>query len=159
MQRKYRLLREAAYASGAAEFEALCSEPTFRDFVCLYVAEGYKRNRNRIAICNSDPAVVKVADRWIRRLSQNRRRYAIQCHADQDLDELCAFWSDLLAVEPAAIRTQRKSNSNQLTGRTWRSVHGVLTISCEDTLLRARLEAWMDCIRAEWLYTSRGFGV
>jgi hypothetical protein len=40
MQRKYRLLREAAYEQGAREYEELAVDPTFRDFVCLYIAEG-----------------------------------------------------------------------------------------------------------------------
>lgn len=42
IKRKYRLLREDAYAEGMQEYEALASDPTFRDFVCLYIAEGYK---------------------------------------------------------------------------------------------------------------------
>jgi excisionase family DNA binding protein len=42
MQRKYRLLREAAYEQGVREFEQLAADRTFRDFVCLYIAEGYK---------------------------------------------------------------------------------------------------------------------
>jgi hypothetical protein len=45
----------------------------------------------------------------------------------------------------------RKSNSNQMKKRTWRSRYGVLTVVCHDTLLRARLEAWMDCLREAWL--------
>ena len=69
MQRKYRLLREAAYAQGAREYDELAVDPTFRDFVCLYVAEGYKRDRNTVSICNSDPAVMQMATRWIRSLS------------------------------------------------------------------------------------------
>ena len=58
MQAKYRRLREAAYAEGRASFDELAQDPSFRDFVCLYLAEGYKRNRNVIAVGNSDPAVV-----------------------------------------------------------------------------------------------------
>ena len=46
MKRKYRLLREAAYREGVSEYEELLHEPTFRDFVCLYIGEGYKRSRN-----------------------------------------------------------------------------------------------------------------
>ncbi len=45
---------------------------------------------------------------------------------------------------------QRKSNSNQLAGRTWRSVHGVLTVRACDTLFRAKLEGWMDRLRESW---------
>src|SRR3954470_12938234 len=69
MQAKYRRLREAAYAEGRETFDELALDPSFRDFVCLYIAEGYKRNRNTVSVCNSDPAVVVVCDRWLRRLS------------------------------------------------------------------------------------------
>ena len=62
MQRHFRLLREAAYAEGVAEFATLSVDPTFRDFVCMYIGEGYKRNRNTVALANSDPAVVVLAD-------------------------------------------------------------------------------------------------
>ena len=71
MQQKYRLLREEAYGQGERESEVLAAESTFRDFVCLYVAEGSKRNRNSVAICNSDWVVIRMATRWIRRLSDN----------------------------------------------------------------------------------------
>jgi hypothetical protein len=38
MQRKFRHLREAAYEEGCRSFGALAAEdPTFRDFVCMYV--------------------------------------------------------------------------------------------------------------------------
>jgi excisionase family DNA binding protein len=38
MQRKYRLLREAAYEQGLSEYEALARDPTFRDFVCAFTS-------------------------------------------------------------------------------------------------------------------------
>jgi excisionase family DNA binding protein len=150
MQRKYRLLREAAYAQGMGEYEELAADPTFRDFVCLYIAEGYKRNRNAVSICNSDPAVMQLATRWILALSHKGPECSIQYHADQDLDELREFWGRTLGFEPSTIKLQRKSNSSQLKGRTWRSKHGVLQIRLGDTSFRARLQAWMDRVRAEW---------
>jgi excisionase family DNA binding protein len=148
---KFRRLREAAYQSGRSEFEGLVRQPDFRDFVCLYLAEGYKRSRNAVAIGNSDPAIVSLADRWIRRLARNPVRYAVQYHADQNLAELTIFWAELLSVDREAIALQRKSNSNGLSGRTWRSKYGVLTVRSADTYLRARLEAWMDCLRESWV--------
>jgi arylsulfatase A-like enzyme len=117
----------------------------------MYIGEGSKRNRNAVAICNSDPNVMVLADRWIRRFTRNPIRYSIQYHADQDPDELRRMWADLLDIDADEIRLQRKSNSNQLTGRTWRSRYGVLTISTSDTYFRARLQAWIDRIIAEWL--------
>ena len=73
MQEKYRRLREAAYEEGVRLFESLSCDPPFRDFVALYIAEGSKRDRNVVALCNSDRAVVRVAAMWLRRLSTKRR--------------------------------------------------------------------------------------
>jgi excisionase family DNA binding protein len=151
MQRKYRLLREAAYEQGLSEYEALARDPTFRDFVCLYIAEGYKRNRNVVDICNSDPAVMHLVMSWIPRLSKRSPEFWIQYHGDQDINRLRGFWAVTLGIDEDGIRSQRKSNSNQLTGRTWRSQHGVLKIRVNDTLFRARLQAWMDRLRSEWV--------
>ena len=34
--------------------------------------------------------------------------------------------------------------------RSWRSRYGVLTVTVGDTYLRARLQAWIDCLREIW---------
>ncbi|MEJ7750748.1 MAG: helix-turn-helix domain-containing protein [Thermoleophilaceae bacterium] len=147
---KHKIVRDAAYEAGRTDFLELQLEPGFRDFVCLYIAEGYKRDRNQVALCNSDAAVVAVADRFIRRFARNPVRYSIQHHADQDIGKLRAFWAEQLNIGDTRIAFQRKSNSGQLAGRTWRSVHGVLTVRACDTMFRARLQAWMDLVRASW---------
>jgi hypothetical protein len=152
MQRRFRLLREEAYREGRESFPALSArDPTFRDFVCMYIGEGSKRNRNRAAIGNSDPRVVMLATRWLRALSRNKLQFSVQYHADQDLRELSEFWASTLGIDPQDIRLQRKSNSGGLRGRNWRSRYGVLTITTCDTLLRARLQAWMGCVQEQWV--------
>jgi hypothetical protein len=159
MQRKFKRLRDCAYEEGVRSFESLAADRTFRDFVCLYLAEGFKRDRNKVAIGNSDPAVLVVSQNWLRRLSPDKQlRYAIQYHADQDFDDLREFWGARLEIDGDAISFQRKSNSNQMTGRIWRCEHGVLTITCHDTLLRARIQAWMDCLRGTWALDSTILG-
>jgi transcriptional regulator with XRE-family HTH domain len=150
-QARCRLRRTAAYALGRLEFERLSRDPTFRDFVCLYIGEGSKRNRNRVAVCNSDPRVIVLCTRWIKRFARNRLHFRVQYHADQDLSALQHFWGEQVGVAPQAIALQRKSNSGQLGGRTWRSQHGVLTVAADDTMFRARLQAWMDCLQEQWL--------
>jgi AcrR family transcriptional regulator len=153
MRRKYRELREAAYAEGKHEFSDMAAIPTFTDFVCLYIAEGYKRQRNTVALANSDPMVIALSTRWIRRFSRNPVRFFLQYHADQDVDQLCRFWGEAVGADPAEVGLQRKSNSNQLRRRTWRSRYGVLTVRACDTLFRARLQAWMDCLQETWLHS------
>ena len=148
---RYRERGEAAYAEGVASFPELSSDRAFRDLICLYIAEGSKRNPNRLAIGNSDPAVMVVAVEWLRRLTDRPLIFTIQQHADQDLDELRRFWGPVLDIDGGEIRFQRKSNSGQLAGRNWRSAHGVITVTVNDTLLRARLQAWIDLMRESWL--------
>jgi len=89
--------RIAAYEKGRVEYAALIREPTFRDFVCMYIGEGSKRNRNVVAICNSDPMVIRLGAAWISRLAGNPVAFSFQHHADQDPDELRAFWGDCWA--------------------------------------------------------------
>jgi hypothetical protein len=156
MQAKYQRIREEAYADGVSSFEDLSREPGFLEFVTLFIAEGYKRNRNVVSVANSDPAVIAIADRWIRRLGRNKTTYSVQYHADQDLARLQSFWAELLDLNPKEVRLQRKSNSNQLSGRTWRSKHGVLTVTTHDTCFRARLQAWVDLVRQRWLDSPHG---
>ncbi len=151
MQQKFRRLREAAYEEGLASFESNLRKAGFVDFVTLFIAEGHKRNRNRVSISNSDPAVIAIADRWLRRLSKNKLSYWVQYHADQDLPAIRRYWAELVEVPPERIRLQRKSNGNQLKGRKWRSEHGVLTVATGDTYFRARLQAWVDLLRRRWL--------
>jgi len=151
MRLKYKRLRDEAYEEGWAAFDELVCEPTFRDFVWMYIGEGFKRTRNAVQIYNSDPKVLILAEHWMRRFARNKISYSIQYHADQDPDDLTRFWGRMLRIDASDIRLQRKSNSNQLNGRNWRSRWGVLTISTGDTYFRAKLQAWMDRIREEWL--------
>jgi hypothetical protein len=152
MRRKYRELREAAYAEGRESFQTLCaSDPTFRDFVCMYVGEGYKRSRNAVQISNSDPRVIVLATRWLRALSGKKLRISVQYQLDQDPEKLSEFWASTLDVDHTDIRMQPKRNSGRLGGRTWRCKHGVIAVGIWDTLLRARLQAWMDCLQEQWL--------
>jgi hypothetical protein len=65
MQERYKRLRDDAYACGRREYPTLHLEPTFADFVCLYIAEGSKRRRNEVAIGNSDPDVIALSTYWI----------------------------------------------------------------------------------------------
>lgn len=150
MQAKFAALRQQAYEQGCAEAPEFMQDPTFRDFVVLYMAEGFKRRRNDVAFVNSDPQMVVLAHRWLKRFARNPIRYKLQYHADHDIEELKQYWGNKLDIDPELIRPLRKSNSNQLSKRQFRSVYGLLTIEMGDTYLRARLEAWMDFVKSQW---------
>jgi hypothetical protein len=150
--RKHREQRQRWYHEAYAEAAEILKDPLKRDFVVLYAAEGFKRDRNRVEICNSNPSIVHIAHRHIVELSNSANiQYRLQCHIDNDEGGLKRYWARLLGVRSHHIRIARKSNSGGLSGRKWRSEHGVLSISVGDTRLRCRLQAWMDHIQREWL--------
>ena len=68
---KHRELARNRLRKGQASYAALADEPRFRDFVVLYIAEGYKRCRNTVSVCNSDPAVIRAVAPWMRRFGRN----------------------------------------------------------------------------------------
>lgn len=150
MQAKYAALREAAYQQGIAEAPNLLRDLSFRDFVVLYMAEGSKRQRNTVALVNSNPSIVRLAQRWIVHFTHNKVDYALQYHVDHDEQELKQYWAGILGIEADIIKTLRKSNSNKLRGRQFRSPYGLLTVRVGDTQFRARLQGWMDYIQAQW---------
>jgi transcriptional regulator with XRE-family HTH domain len=155
MLAKHRRAREEAYELGHWEFDRLTAHPTFRDFVALYIAEGYKRNRNTVSICNSDAAVMQIGTLWIARFSRRKLTFSVQFHADQDLTELTRYWGDQLHIPPGAIRLQRKANSGALGSRIWRSRYGVIAVRATDTIFRARLQGWMDRLQEGWVFEAR----
>lgn len=155
MLAKHRRAREEAYDLGRWEFVRLTLHPTFRDFVGLYIAEGYKRNRNTVSICNSDAAVMKIGTLWIARFSRRKLTFSVQFHQDQNLRELTRYWADQLGIAAEDIRLQRKANSGALGSRVWRSRYGVIAVRAQDTIFRARLQGWMDRLEEEWVFEAR----
>jgi transcriptional regulator with XRE-family HTH domain len=155
MLAKHRRLREEAYELGLWEFPRLTAHATFRDFVGLYIAEGYKRNRNTVSLCNSDTSVMQLGTLWMRRFARRPLTFSVQFHADQNLAELTQHWADHLDIRPEEIRLQRKSNSGHLAYRVWRSRYGVLAVRASDTLFRARLQGWIDRLQEEWVFEAR----
>ena len=148
---KYTKLRDIAYQKGVEEAPALFKDSSFRDFVTIYLCEGFRRDRNRVSFANSNPIIVQLCHRWFIHLATKPLNYMVQVHVDHDIDEIATFWGNLLHIDGSRIRLQRKSNSNQLSKRQFRSVHGVLSIELNDTYIRARLQAWMDILQDEWL--------
>lgn len=149
-QENARKKREDAYQQGITELPELLREPTFRDFVVLYMAEGLRRDRNAVSLVNTNPIIVKIAHIWLSKLSRNKVDCVVQIHADHEPETVRDFWANALSISKTTINIAVKSNSGQLAGRQWRSIHGVCTVRSSDTYLRARLQAWMDKIQEGW---------
>lgn len=144
---------ECAYDEALRSYDDLIVQPTFRDFVCIYIVEGYKRDRRRVALANADPAVMRLANRWIWRLTDKSPSLSLRCQPDQSVSELRRYWSETVGEDAAAIHARRaREGKGELLLHQWSPlpVHGVLTVTVDDRLLRARLQAWMRRMRESW---------
>jgi len=150
---RHQKIREQDYQMGFEEAPELMKNPLFRDFVTMYIAEGYKKSRNEVEIGNSDASVMRMAVYFLRKYKNPERgmQYRVQIHRDQNPDDIKAYWADVVGVKPEDISISRKSNSGEMDGRNWRSEHAVLSIRVYDTEFRSRLGGWMDYLRKEWL--------
>lgn len=151
MSAKYAARRKAGYDAAYQDAGELLKEDGIRDFVILYLAEGYRKNRNVVSLSNSNPSIIKFAHSCMRRMATNPHfAYSFQYHADQDPERLKRFWAACLNVGTELIRPIRKTNSGQLKGRRFACVYGVFQVRVGDTLFRSRLQALMDVVQEQW---------
>jgi hypothetical protein len=150
MVRKYKYLRENAYNEFADQAEELLDNTDLRDFILLYMCEGYRKNRNSVSICNSNTNMMRFVNNIIQKYSNNKISYRLQMHIDQDEVTLKNHWAKALDISYNDIIVARKSNSNQLTGRNWASRYGILTIRTSDTYFRSKIQALIDFINNSW---------
>lgn len=149
-RKKHELIRQQAYDLGMSQAQLLLGQQAYRDFVVLYIAEGYKKSRNTVSICNSDPVVMQICNRLIKKESSRKLTYNVLCYEDHSEKEIQRFWGQEMGVDACKINVRRKSNSGRMVHRNWRSLYGVLTIRTHDTCFRSRLQAWIDCIKTDW---------
>jgi transcriptional regulator with XRE-family HTH domain len=144
--------RQQAYDEAWEQVEDLMKNRHLRDFVCMYIGEGSKRNRNGVEIANSNAKVILLGNRYIKMFMNpaNKIHYSVQIHEDHDEQEIKNYWANLLGIDPDIIAIKRKSNSGQLSGRQFRSQHGVFSVRANDTYFRSRLEAWMEYLLEDW---------
>jgi hypothetical protein len=141
---------DTAYEDALRSFDDLAAQPTFRDFVCLYIARGCSCERVKVSLSDSDPAVVRLANRWMLRLSDKLPLLSVRYEPGQSLTELRRFWSGIVGVQARTIRVHEEADRGGARAAERRARHGVLTVSVEDALLRARLQAWICKTRDSW---------
>jgi hypothetical protein len=149
--RKAAARRRDAYDQTYAAAEGLLADRRVRDFLVLYLAGGYRKNRNKVSLCNASPRMVIFAHECMKRLAaQDRFTYRFQYHADQNPEQLQRFWSEQLGTVPELIKPVLKTNSGHLRGRRFTCEYGVFEVAVNDTLFRARLQALMDIVQEQW---------
>lgn len=82
--------------------------PIFKDIrvakialAMLYLGEGSKTHRGSLMFGNSDPNIIKLflgLLRFVYKIDENKLRCTVQCRADQNVNTLERFWSQLTKI-------------------------------------------------------------
>lgn len=140
---RYRRNREFFYRKGWDEYDDVVAKTELRDFVSLYLAEGFKRTNHTINIVNTDPDIIVFCSRIIRRMAANTVTHKLIC-SEEERGDLLIFWSNLLGLEPSAFQFMNKPKTSSR-----RATYGLMTVIACDVKLFSRLRAWMDRFREE----------
>jgi hypothetical protein len=142
--------RAGAYEQALSSYDDLITQPTFGDFLCIYIADGYKRDRRTVALASADADVMRLAHRWIWRLTDRSPSLSVRHASDQSRAELQRFWSEAVGEGARSIRARHVGEAELAHSWGARPLYGVLTASVDDGVLRARMQAWMRRTRDHW---------
>jgi len=147
--------RNLSYKQGLEEYEKLSKINLFKEFIMLYMGEGFRKSKCEVGITNSTLELILLAKYWFELIAPNKDlKYNVQIHVDNNENDIKEYWSKNLKIDKNKIKIIRKSNSGNLSGRKWRSVYGVFSIRFCDTSLKCKINAWMQKIKEEILKIS-----
>lgn len=147
---KWKKLRDDAYNEAFEKAGETLKDLHYRDFTLIYLGEGYRKDRNKVSVANSNPNMIEMCHKIMLKEARNKVYYTLQIHIDNDENELKEFWATKLGIDKNLIKIIRKSNSGNMSRRKWRSVYGVITVASNDTYFRSRVQAWMDYVTQQW---------
>jgi len=145
--------RRLAYERALGSYEDLTVQPTFEDFLCVCIATRgcCEHGQDGVAVANSDPVAMQLANRWLWRLTDRTPHLSVHTDPCHSASELRRFWSEAVGARAEVIAVQRDSPSPTGGRDARRARRGVLKIAVDDALLGARLEGWMHRKRQDWL--------
>jgi len=153
IRNKYAAVRDADYAKGLTEYAACSRTPLVKEFLMLFLTEGYRKTRNTVKITNSNPTLILLAQAWLNRWTADisKIKGAVSTYPDHDIKHLKTFWDQLLNISETRIVCFVKAGPGLLKGRKKPLPYGTCSIMVHSTPLRSRLEAWTRCMQEEIL--------
>jgi len=147
---KFQALRDAAYTEGVRIYEERKDDPLFRDFITIYLTEGFRKGQNQVAVANCNPNIIHVAQKILNMYADRKVEYVVHYYDDHNLQELKDYWIKELTLGPVNLKFQVKAGAGKLKGRSSVLPYGTMHIRTNDTYLRSKIQAWMDLLQAEW---------
>lgn len=142
-----------AYAEGLEDYVKNCDNKHFRDLILVFLTEGYRKSKNTVEVINTNPLMIKMCQTILQKFAPDVK-YQVHYHEDRTLNDILDFWSVYLGIDRNSIRTQIKKGN--LSKRSEACNFGIMHLQVNDYKMRHKMQAWMDCVEAEWTeYTNR----
>lgn len=146
-QRKRRAQVEQIRVAACAEVPRLLDDPFWVAGTTLYWGEGAK-TKSMLAMANTDPRVLRVFVRWVRRFHDPDAAFVLSLHLHQGNDEQAAkdYWAQALGLRhPEFYKTfEKPPGTGHRKNRHVRGVCRVLVRRSADAWHRTL--AWVDCL-------------
>ena len=142
---EYRKKREAAYTEGWNNAPKDLSNLKIRDFVVLYIGEGYRKTKNTLDVTNTDPSIIKIVLDIFNMFSKNKISFVLRCRKKES-KKLLDFWSEALNIDRSLITLFHRENGSER-----RSEFGVMKVRTNDTEFCFKVKGWIDWIKNQWI--------
>lgn len=120
--------------------------------VALYWAEGYKRGKDSVVFCNSDPAMIQLMMKFFRdvcNMQENKLKVQVHIHRNISVKKTTKFWSNITKVPICNFRKPlyqiSKSSKNKRPKN--RLLYGVCRIIIHDVSLVDRINGWINGLK------------
>ena len=107
------------------------SKDLFVAGLTLYIGEGDKRNKYRIALANSDPFVVVFFTKWLMKflnISKKQIRFGLHLYSNMNIAREREFWQDTLGFERESFYKDQVRLVNTAFSYSEGNRHGTCTV-------------------------------
>ncbi len=127
------------------EYKILKHSQLFVYGLGIYWGEGDKKDRNRVAITNTDPNMLRIVAKFYRnclKIEEDKLRVELFLYDDINVATAINFWSDLLSIDTNQfIKTQILKSRAKLTKT--KSKYGICTIYFSNTERSIKILEWI----------------
>ena len=147
LQAKRLLQTKQMFDEGVRDVGLLSKRDRFIAGVCLYAAEGAKRDRV-CAFSNSDPNLIKFMARWYRefcKVPEKKFRGSIWIHEGLNIYEARRFWAELAGISTHQFHKTYIARNISGSRKIRKNIHqyGVFSLKFADAKVHRRVMGWI----------------
>jgi hypothetical protein len=149
---KYQKLRDCATEDAKILYEKYKNNSCFKDFICMFLTEGYRKTNSVVNICNSNPNIIILCNYWFKIFTNRKISYVVHVHTDDEIIDCVNYWAKCLNLNTQHIKVYvNKHESKGKLNRKAKLKYGTFHIITSDTYFLCKMKLWGDVLQNEWI--------